>query len=162
MFMRGRCRPATQGCVISFSSPIRKTATSRDTHSFGRIKYFTYGHWSQTNSFPSYLLTPWSRDLLQKLIGSQLVKKVPAFYGTRRFINAFTRHLSHIDPVHALTSRFLRIHLNIILPSTPWSYKWSLSPRFPQQNPAYTSTLRHTCYMPRPPHSSRDDQPNNI
>ena len=40
--------------------------------------------------------TPWSRVLLGKLIGSQLVKKVPAFYGTRRFITAFTssRHLS--------------------------------------------------------------------
>jgi hypothetical protein len=44
----------------------------------------------------TYLLTPWSRVLLQKLTGLQLVKKFPAFYGTRRFITAFTsaRHLS--------------------------------------------------------------------
>jgi hypothetical protein len=43
-----------------------------------------------------YLITPWSRVLLQKLTGSQLVKKFPTFYGTRRFITAFTsaRHLS--------------------------------------------------------------------
>jgi len=43
-----------------------------------------------------YLLTPWSRVLLQKLTGSQLVKKLPAFYGTRRFITVLTsaRHLS--------------------------------------------------------------------
>jgi len=43
-----------------------------------------------------YLLTPWGRVLLQKLTGLQLVKKFPAFYGTRRFITAFTsaRHLS--------------------------------------------------------------------
>jgi len=34
--------------------------------------------------------TPCSRVLLEKLIGSQLVKKFPAFYGTRRFITAFT------------------------------------------------------------------------
>jgi hypothetical protein len=41
-------------------------------------------------------LTPWSRVLLEKLTGPQLVKKFPAFYGTRRFITTFTtvRHLS--------------------------------------------------------------------
>ena len=44
----------------------------------------------------SYLLTAWSRVLLDKPTGSQLVKKFPAIYGTRRFITAFTnaRHLS--------------------------------------------------------------------
>jgi hypothetical protein len=43
----------------------------------------------------SYLLTPWSR-VLEKLIGLQLVKKFPAFYGTRKFITALTnaRHVS--------------------------------------------------------------------
>ena len=43
-----------------------------------------------------YLLTPWCRVLLEKLTGLQLVKKLPAFYGTRRFITAFTsfRHPS--------------------------------------------------------------------
>jgi len=42
------------------------------------------------------LLTPWSRVLLVKLNGFELVKKFPAFYGTRRFITALTsaRHLS--------------------------------------------------------------------
>ena len=30
----------------------------------------------------TYLLTPWSRVLLEKLTGSQLVKKFPAFYAT--------------------------------------------------------------------------------
>jgi hypothetical protein len=30
----------------------------------------------------SYILTPWSRDLLEKLTGPWLVKKFPAFYGT--------------------------------------------------------------------------------
>jgi len=33
----------------------------------------------------TYLLTPWSRVLLEKLTGLQLVKKFSAFYGTRRF-----------------------------------------------------------------------------
>jgi len=42
------------------------------------------------------LFAPWNRVLLEKLTVSQLVKKFPAFYGTRRFITAFTsaRHLS--------------------------------------------------------------------
>jgi hypothetical protein len=41
------------------------------------------------------LLTPWSRVLLEKLTGPQLVK-TPEFYGTRKFITAVTsaRHLS--------------------------------------------------------------------
>ena len=44
----------------------------------------------------TYLLAPWCRVLLEKLTGLQLVKKLPAFYGTRRFITALTRvrHLS--------------------------------------------------------------------
>jgi hypothetical protein len=44
----------------------------------------------------TYSLTPYSTVLLEKLTGLQLVKKFPAFYGTRKFITAFTsaRHLS--------------------------------------------------------------------
>ena len=43
----------------------------------------------------TYLLTPQSRVLLEKVTGSQLVKKLPTFYGTRWFITAFAsaRHL---------------------------------------------------------------------
>ena len=44
----------------------------------------------------TYLLTPWCRVLLEKPTGLQLVKKFPAFHGTRRFITALrsVRHLS--------------------------------------------------------------------
>ena len=38
----------------------------------------------------THSLTPWSTVLLEKLTGSQLVKKFNAFYGTRRLITAFT------------------------------------------------------------------------
>jgi len=51
--------------------------------------------------------------------------------------------------VHTSTANFLKIHINIILPSTPGSSKWSLSFRFPYQNPVNASTLSHTPYMPR-------------
>jgi len=44
----------------------------------------------------TYLLTPWRRVLLEKLTSSQPIKKFTTFYGTRRFITAFThaRYLS--------------------------------------------------------------------
>jgi hypothetical protein len=43
-----------------------------------------------------YLLIPWCRVLPEQLTVLQLVRKFPAFHGTRRFITALTslRHLS--------------------------------------------------------------------
>jgi hypothetical protein len=50
----------------------------------------------QFTYYLTYLFTPWSRFLLQKLTGLQVVKKFPTYYGTRRLITTFTsaRHLS--------------------------------------------------------------------
>ena len=56
----------------------------------------------------------------------------------------------------ALTSHFLKINLNIILPSTPRSSKWSPSLRFPHQY------LVYTLLSPYASHPSRFDHPNNI
>ena len=70
-------------------------------------------------------------------------------------------NLSQLDPAHTPKVYFLKIHLNIILPSTPGSPKWSLSLRFPHQNPVYTSPLPLTRYISRPSHSSRYYHPNN-
>jgi hypothetical protein len=44
----------------------------------------------------------------------------------------------------------------------PVSPKWSLSLRFPCQNPVCTSPLPHMCYTPNPSHSSRFDHPNHM
>ena len=54
---------------------------------------------------------------------------------------------SQLEPVHTLTSHFLKIHLNIILLSTPGSPKWFFPSGFPPKT-LYTSLLsptRATC-----------------
>ena len=75
--------------------------------------------------------------LLTYLLHVTRVKKFPAFYETRRFITAFTsaRHLSQLDPVRSPTCHLLKIHLNIILPSTHGSSNWPLPLRFSPPKP---------------------------
>ena len=115
-----------------------------------------------------YFLTPCSRVLLEKMTGSQLVKKFPAFYGTRKFITAFTiaRHLSiswassmqsiSPHPTSWRSSLILFPHLRLDLPSGLFPF------RFPHQKPMYASPIPHSRYMPQPSHSSRFCHPNNI
>ena len=106
--------------------------------------------------FNTYLLTPCSRVLLEKLTGLQLVKKFPAFYGTRKFITAITsaRHLSlswvsSIQPItlHPTSWRSILIlssHLRLGLPSGLFP------PGFPTKT-LYTplpSPMRATCPAP--------------
>jgi hypothetical protein len=49
-----------------------------------------------------------------------------------------------------------------ILPSTPWSSKWSFSFGLSHQNPVHVSPLSQACHMPCPSHSPWFDLPNNI
>ena len=70
--------------------------------------------------------------------------------------------LGQPNPVHKPTSHLLEIHPNIIHPSTPRSSQWSLSLRFPHQDPLHPPLLTHTRHMPSPSHSSRFYHPHNI
>ena len=49
--------------------------------------------------------------------------------------------LGQPNPVHIPTSHLLEIHPNIIHPSTPGSPQWSLSLRFPHQDPIHPPCL---------------------
>jgi len=109
--------------------------------------------WISADRLWDYLLTPWCRVLLQKLTGLQLVKKFPAFHGTRRFITALTslRHLSLFwaSPIQSIypyptswrSILILSAHLRLGLPS-------GLFPSYFPTKTVYTtlsSPLRATC-----------------
>ena len=95
------------------------------------------------------LLNVWSRVLLEKLTSSQLVK-FPHCMEPEYSLpcpQVPLPILSQINPVHAPSSHSLKIHLKFILPSMPWSSKWSISLKFPHQNPVCTPALAHTCHI---------------
>jgi hypothetical protein len=105
------------------------------------------------NYLLTYLLTySWSWALLEKLPIVQPLKNFPAFYGTRKFIIAFTSpppvpNLSQIDPVPTISSYLSKINFNIVHPPTSWSSQWSLSFWISHQYPTCIPLLpiRATC-----------------
>jgi hypothetical protein len=108
----------------------------------------------------AHLLTPWSSPSWEanRCTASQEIPRIlwntKIHYRIHKFPPPVSI-LSKLNPVHTPTSNFLKIHLDIILPSTPGSPQWSLSLRFSHQNPVHAPFLPHPTYMPRPSHCSR-------
>ena len=88
------------------------------------------------------ILSPWSR-VLEKLTGSQLVKKFPALYGTRRFITDLqvpaTIPYPESDQASPCPSIPFPEDPSQYYPSVyAWFFQVASFPWFSHQNPVYT------------------------
>jgi len=103
-----------------------------DWHVYSKTRKKTDENCRVSGENCTYLHTPWRRVFLENLAGLQLVEKFSAFYGTRRFITAFTsaRHLSlswassiqSTPPHHTFwrSNIILSSHLHLSFPSGPF------------------------------------------
>ena len=131
-----------------------------------RIGFFIYNSTVEQSRelslLVTYLLTPWSRVLLEKLTSKLCRQK----RNNPRLWNPKVPHrtdkctppvpiLNQLHPVPTTPSNFLKDHLNIIILYKSWSPQWPRSHRLPHQHPVHPNILPHTRHMPCQSHSSR-------
>ena len=104
----------------------------------------------------TYLLTPRCRVLPEQLTGLQLVKKFPAFHGTRMFITALTsvRHLSvsWASPIQSIYPHptswrsilILSTHLRLVLPSGLFPFGFPTKTLYTPLSSPIRATHTHT------------------
>ena len=99
----------------------------------------------------TYLLTPWSRVLLEKLTGSAASQEIPRIFGTPRFITVLTsaRHLSlswansiqspQAPPTSWISILILSSHLRLGLPNGLFPSGLTTKTLLPLSPPPYAS-----------------------
>ena len=147
------CHNTQPSCDVSYGDTKNSGTSVDETSSHFKKKLVLFVFWFTDHN---YLLTPWSRVFLGKLTGSQIIKKFPTFYGTRKFITAFTsaRHLflSWASSVQSIPPHptFLRStlipssHLYLGLPSCLFPSDFSTKPFYtPLLSPIWVTRPAH-------------------